>query len=156
MHFFLTVLQMFCTDFLVLLCYMVSIFCTHCALTFLQPSFLMMAKNASFQSLLCHNSLGMMLQSSKISTSTLSFVSVVTTMAGQLLLGPSTKSFLFTTLKTMQPASNCNNISGILIIHTSQMSMCLYQTGAFHSKKIKHHPLPSTHFHICHFSLLLC
>jgi hypothetical protein len=102
------------------------------------------------------NLLGVMWQSSQISTSTLSFVSVVTNMAGQQLLGPSPMSFLFTTLKAMQPASNCNNISGILTIHTSQMSMCLYQIGAFHNKKIKHHSLPSTHFHnICHFALLL-
>jgi hypothetical protein len=117
----------------------------------------MTATTASFQSVLWRNSLGMMWQSSQISTSTLSFVYVVTTMAGQQLLSPSPTSFLFTTLKAIQPASNCTNISDILTMQTSQMSMCLYQTGAFHSKKTRHFSMPRTHFHkICHFALLLC
>jgi hypothetical protein len=66
-------------------------------------------------------------------------------------------SVLFTTLKTTDPVSNWANICGILTIHASQMSVNLYGTGAFLSKKLIHHSLPSTYIHnIHHTALLLC
>jgi hypothetical protein len=83
-----------------IVCSTVSIFGTHHAQTFLQPSFLMMAITADFPvPSVALSSLVMMQRSYRNSTSTLSLALAVAAMAGQPLVGPVTM-VLFTSLNT--------------------------------------------------------